>query len=295
MAERWSTSKREVRQFRADFRDGLRTTGFSALSNLAIPFAGPTLNEIFKANKCDILPTLWESDSTSLRELPSHGQSRALGTIQRLKNVSLHPATLSESGAAWDPDLSARVHGMVQALDDVRDADEKAIIFVVSKTVQARLAVWLHERYGFTTKIVNGETQAVASSSSKTRGTRTSIINDFESKPGFNLIIMSPLAVGVGLTVVGANHAVHLERHWNPAKEAQATDRIYRIGQTRPVHVYLPLANHPTLESFDVNLNALLRSKTDLKDSVVVPGKVEDEMMHRMGILDAKQAVTSTD
>lgn len=219
----------------------------------------------------------------------------ALETIQRLKSVSLHPATLSESGAAWDPNLSARVNGMVQVLDDVHKADEKAIIFVMTKAVQARLAVWLHDRYGFTPKIVNGETKAVASSSSKTRGTRKSIISDFESKPGFNLIIMSPLAVGVGLTVVGANHAIHLERHWNPAKEAQATDRIYRIGQTKPVHVYLPLSNHPTLESFDVNLDTLLRSKTDLKDAVVIPGQVEDELMRRMGILDAKQATAVAD
>jgi SNF2 family DNA or RNA helicase len=207
----------------------------------------------------------------------------ALETIQRLKNVSLHPATLAESGAAWDPDLSARVNGMVKVLDDIREADEKAIIFALTKAVQARLSVWLHERYGITPKIVNGETKAVASSSSKTRGTRKSIISEFESKPGFNLIIMSPLAVGVGLTVVGANHAIHLERHWNPAKEAQATDRIYRIGQTRPVHVYLPLASHPSLQSFDVNLDALLRSKTDLKDTVVIPGKVEDELVSRNG------------
>lgn len=212
----------------------------------------------------------------------------ALETIQRLKNVSLHPATLAESGAAWDPDLSARVNGMVKVLDDIREADEKAIIFALTKAVQARLSVWLHERYGITPKIVNGETKAVASSSSKTRGTRKSIISEFESKPGFNLIIMSPLAVGVGLTVVGANHAIHLERHWNPAKEAQATDRIYRIGQTRPVHVYLPLASHPSLQSFDVNLDALLRSKTDLKDTVVIPGKVEDELMARMGISDSR-------
>src|SRR5699024_9948539 len=47
----------------------------------------------------------------------------ALETIQRLKNVSLHPATLEESGAAWDPDLSARVNGMVKVLDDIREAD----------------------------------------------------------------------------------------------------------------------------------------------------------------------------
>src|SRR5699024_1028323 len=58
--------------------------------------------------------------------------------------------------------------------------------------------------------------------------------------------------------------------------------------QTRPVHVYLPLANHPALSSFDVNLDALLRSKTDLKDAVVVPGKVEDELMRKMGVSDTE-------
>src|SRR5699024_1028902 len=159
----------------------------------------------------------------------------------------------------------------------------KAIIFVISKTVQTRLAVWLHERYGITPKIVNGETKAVASGSKKANLTRKGIITDFEAQPGFNLIIMSPLAVGVGLTVVGANHAMYLERHWEPAKGAPATDRIYRSGQTSAVHVYLPLAHCPALSSSDVSLDAVLRSKTDLKDAVVVPGKVEDELMRMMG------------
>ena len=92
---------------------------------------------------------------------------------------------------------------------------------------------------------------------------------------------MSPLAVGVGLTVVGANHAIHLERHWNPAKEAQATDRIHRIGQTREVHVHYPIALHPDVDSFDVNLDRLLRSKVALKDAVVVPQEVRQEEMER--------------
>lgn len=252
---------------------------------------GPTLGPGYEFDQrlSNEMPKTQRIGYDRVLEMHRPRKGGALETIQRLRNVSLHPATLAESDAAWDPLMSARVNGMLKVLDDIREADEKAIIFVISKTVQARLAVWLHERYGFTPKIVNGETQAVASSSSKARETRKSIISDFESKPGFNLIIMSPLAVGVGLTVVEANHAVHLERHWNPAKEAQATDRIYRIGQSRPVHVYLPLASHPTLESFDVNLDALLRSKTDLKDAVVIPGKMENELMTRMGISDSSE------
>ena len=99
---------------------------------------------------------------------------------------------------------------------------------------------------------------------------------------------MSPLAVGVGLTVVGANHAIHLERHWNPAKEAQATDRVHRIGQKRPVHVHYPIALHPAVDSFDVNLDRLLRSKLALKDAVVVPQEVsQDDLERALGLQGA--------
>lgn len=75
------------------------------------------------------------------------------------------------------------------------------------------MAEWLNERYGFVPKIVNGETKAVASGAGRGAETRKSIIQEFEAEAGFNIVIMSPLAVGVGLTVVGANHAIHLERH----------------------------------------------------------------------------------
>ena len=93
------------------------------------------------------------------------------------------------------------------------------------------------------------------------------------------MIIMSPVAAGVGLTVTAANNVIHLERHWNPAKEAQATDRVYRIGQEKEVNVYLPIAVHPEMQSFDERLNLLLRNKTDLSSAVVTPDSVsEDEM-----------------
>jgi hypothetical protein len=90
--------------------------------------------------------------------------------------------------------------------------------------------------------VVNGDNPAMGP-----RDSRVKRIQRFEASPGFGA--MSPLAVGVGLTVVGANRAIHLERHWNPAKEAQATDRVYRIGQTRDVHVYFPMALHRDVDS----------------------------------------------
>lgn len=100
------------------------------------------------------------------------------------------------------------------------------------------------------------------------------MIKAFEEREGFNIIIMSPVAAGVGLTVVGANNVIHLERHWNPAKEAQATDRVYRIGQKKDVNVFVPLIHHPKFQSFDVNLHQLLTRKSLLKDAVVTPEQV---------------------
>lgn len=211
----------------------------------------------------------------------------ALEAVQALRSVSLHPRARGAQRIPADISAmaeSARLQATLHVLDLVRERGEKAIVFVIDKKVQRSLATWLRSRYGIPVSVVNGDTSAV----SKGNGaTRRSIIKDFEGKDGFNVIIMSPLAVGVGLTVVGANHAIHVERHWNPAKEAQATDRIYRIGQTRPVHVYLPMALHPQFASFDVNLDRLLRQKTDLKDVVMVPESVrDDELAASLGLLE---------
>ena len=238
------------------------------------------------------MPPAQRDDYDRVLELYRHKRGTkgaALAAVQGLRSASLHPFAHNgapDSGVSADEGLglSARMIATTQVLDQVRAAGEKAIVFVITKKVQTFLALWLQERYGLHVRIVNGETQASARAGSETR---KQIIDDFESVEGFNVIIMSPLAVGVGLTVVGANHAIHLERHWNPAKEAQATDRIYRIGQKKPVHVYLPMALHPDQASFDVNLNRLLQQKTVLKDAVVAPESVrDDELSSAIGIED---------
>ena len=89
--------------------------------------------------------------------------------------------------------------------------------------------------------------------------------------PGFNAIVMSPLAAGVGLNITEANHVIHYSRWWNPAKEDQASDRVYRIGQTRPVHIYLPMATYPDFQTFDVILHELLERKRQLSQDTLFP------------------------
>ncbi len=72
--------------------------------------------------------------------------------------------------------------------------------------------------------------------------TRKSRVDIFQSAPAdiFDVMILSPKAGGVGLTLTAANHVIHLSRWWNPAVEDQCTDRVFRIGQNKEVTIYNP-------------------------------------------------------
>ena len=75
--------------------------------------------------------------------------------------------------------------------------------------------------FGLLPRIVNGDTSV----SAKAQINRQKILKEFQNAPGFGVIILSPLAVGFGVNIQAANHVIHYLRHWNPAKEDQATDR----------------------------------------------------------------------
>lgn len=109
-------------------------------------------------------------------------------------------------------------------------------------------------------------------------------VDRFQRRDGFDVMLLSPRAAGVGLTIVEANHVVHLSRWWNPAVEDQATDRVYRIGQKRPVTIYIPMAIHPEFgdRSFDVRLAALLDAKRSLSHALLVPGRAGEEELQTL-------------
>lgn len=164
---------------------------------------------------------------------------------------------------------SAKIQEAFEILDDVKVKNEKAIIFLISRKTQAVLQRLIIEKYGFKAYIINGTVSG---------GRRQKLVDKFQDQTGFNVIIMSPEAAGVGLNVTAANHVIHLSRHWNPAKEDQASDRVYRIGQNKDVKVHIPIATFPELgegKSFDEILDKLLSDKRHLSRSVLIPAKVE--------------------
>ncbi|HPJ81981.1 MAG TPA: SNF2-related protein [Saccharofermentans sp.] len=211
-----------------------------------------------------------------------------LSGLHQLREVTLHPLLLN-GGVLPTPrnakearellQLSGKLRILLDILDQIKKREDKVIIFLINKRLQSLLKIALGIIYNYTVEIINGDTKAISKSKNNANKTRKGIIDDFQAKNGFGIIIMSPIAAGVGLTVTAANNVIHLERHWNPAKEDQATDRVYRIGQEKDVKIYLPIINHPSIDSFDVNLHTLLSNKIILKDAVVTPEEVTNEEM----------------
>jgi hypothetical protein len=136
----------------------------------------------------------------------------------------------------------------------------------VLKELQEALSAHLEVIYGLAVPIINGDTKAT--SRHNPEQTRLGLIGAFSKRPGFGICVLSPIAAGAGLNIVAANHVIHLERHWNPAKEDQATDRAYRIGQRKPVTVYLPNATHSEFASFDTILHRLLEKKRAIQGAL---------------------------
>jgi SNF2 family DNA or RNA helicase len=221
----------------------------------------------------DIIDTVRASSTEDRRSL-------VLPSLLRLKITSIHQDIEAKTALPRNSkelvkqaEQSIKIRSMLSILNDIEKRDEKVIIFATTKAVQAYVSALVTSVFGISVDIVNGDTKAVPSKMDTQ--TRKVLIDRFQESSGFGAIVMSPVAAGVGLTVVGANNVIHLERHWNPAKEAQATDRVYRIGQKRDVNVYMPMALHPTSKSFDLKLNGLLVNKVDLSDAVVAPTVVD--------------------
>lgn len=190
----------------------------------------------------------------------SGAREAMLETLARLRSISLAP-TLPKVGADFTTD-SARLQASFSILDDIKARGEKALIFCESLDLQPLLAAEIRRRYSMTRTVP-------CISGSVAGEMRQKLVDDFQARPpSFDVMILSPKAGGVGLTITAANHVIHLTRWWNPAVEDQATDRAYRIGQTKDVTVWIPIAEHPDPSlrdaSFDHKLAALLKRKRTL-------------------------------
>ena len=95
------------------------------------------------------------------------------------------------------------------------------------------------------------------------------MVDSFQSLPHHKIMILSLKAGGTGLNLTAANHVIHYDLWWNPALEAQATDRAFRIGQKKNVVVHRLITKH----TFEEKINDLISAKKDLADMAVTSGE----------------------
>ena len=232
-------------------------------------------------------PVQKEAYASVVNDYTSGIQPNMLVTIMHLREVSEHPylydSTLLNHETDEIVDTSARLQATIKFLDEIKKKEEKVIIFVERKETQKMLQKLCLKRYGIITKIINGDTPSMVKRNMPNKQSRQSSIDEFQAVDGFNVIIMSPVAAGMGLNVTAANHVIHYSRHWNPAKENQATDRAYRIGQTKDVFVYYPMAVRSDIKSFDETLDDLLSRKTSLATSTIFPTERVEVKQEELG------------
>ncbi|MFZ5869694.1 MAG: SNF2-related protein [Actinomycetota bacterium] len=184
-----------------------------------------------------------------------------LATMTRLKQVCNHPAHFLGDGSRL-AGRSGKLARLEEVLDEVLSSGEKALLFTQYAEFGDMLQTHLSARFGREVAFLHGGVSKAA---------RDAMVTRFQDggRAGPPLMVLSLKAGGTGLTLTAANHVVHVDRWWNPAVEDQATDRAFRIGQTRAVQVRKLLCAG-TLEE---KIAEMIAGKRELAQSVVGTGE----------------------
>ncbi|MER5898404.1 DEAD/DEAH box helicase, partial [Streptomyces sp. NPDC001876] len=178
--------------------------------------------------------------------------------LTALKQICNHPAQYLKEEQPRIADRSGKVELLDELLDTI--LSEGASVLVFTQYVQmARLLEQHLAARGVPTQFLHGGTPVAA---------REAMVNRFQ-EGGAPVFLLSLKAAGTGLNLTRAGHVVHFDRWWNPAVEAQATDRAYRIGQTQPVQVHRLIAEG-TIED---RIADMLVRKQKLADAVLGGGE----------------------
>ncbi len=199
-----------------------------------------------------------------------------LDMLHRFARLYQHPLLLDGDGDDVSvEDLiagSSKLREVLSVLRSIRHRGEKAIVFARHKDMQRILARVLSAEFVKPVRVINGDTPRAGGLRKNGMQTRRDILQEFRESEGFDVLILSPFVAGVGLTIVEANHVIHYGRWWNPAVEAQATDRAYRLGQSKQVQVYLPILvdnSGRVAATFDQLLDQVMESKKGLADGAL--------------------------
>ena len=151
-----------------------------------------------------------------------------LAFLMRLKQICNHPSQWLGDGA-WAEEDSGKLGRLRDIAEVVVARQEKALIFTQFKETTAPLVAFLNSVFGRPGLVLHGETEVKK---------RKDLVRQFQEDENVPFFVLSVKAGGTGLNLTAASHVIHFDRWWNPAVENQATDRVFRIGQTKNVLVH---------------------------------------------------------
>ena len=206
-----------------------------------------------------------------------------LAFLMRFKQICNHPSQWLGDGV-WAEDDSGKWARLREIGEVIAAKQEKALVFTQFREVTAPLASFLGGVFGRPGLVLHGETEV------KKRKERVQRFQEDESVPFF---VLSLKAGGSGLNLTAASHVIHFDRWWNPAVENQATDRAFRIGQTKNVLVHKFVCRGTVEEKID----GLIESKKLISRELLEGGaelnltEMEDDELLRLVALDLNAAM----
>lgn len=188
-----------------------------------------------------------------------HRQGLVLQMIMALKQICNHPAQFLKNKKK-EAGLSGKVQLLLQLLEPIYGNHEKTLIFTQFTEMASMLQEFIKEKFGYEPLYLHG---------GQSRKQREEMVQRFQTVPHERFFILSLKAGGTGLNLTAAQNVIHFDLWWNPAVEAQATDRAYRIGQKKNVMVHRFI----TKGTFEEKINEMIQSKKELAEMSVGTGE----------------------
>ncbi len=206
-----------------------------------------------------------------------------LAYLMRLKQICNHPAQWTGSGD-YDPKHSGKFHRLSELCEELAARQDKALVFTQFREMTEPLAEYLQTIFGRPGLVLHGSTPVPR---------RREMVDSFQRDEGPPFFVLSLKAGGTGLNLTAASHVIHFDRWWNPAVENQATDRAFRIGQTRNVMVHKFVCRGTVEEKIDAMISEKLGLSTDLLDGSgeKLLTEMDDQQLLRFVSLDIGKAI----
>jgi non-specific serine/threonine protein kinase len=210
-----------------------------------------------------------------------------LALLMRLKQICNHPSQWLGDNA-WAEEDSGKLARLREIAEEIASRQEKALIFTQFRETTAPLAAFLGSVFGREGLVLHGETEVKK---------RKDLVRRFQEDEDVPFFVLSLKAGGAGLNLTAASHVIHFDRWWNPAVENQATDRAFRIGQTKNVLVHKFVCRGTVEDKID----KMIEAKQQLAGDFLTGGaetvltEMKDDELLRLVRLDLAAAMNESD